>query len=106
MTAMQKQAIEMIKSMSDDKIYYVVNILEGIKGLTGSVQEPEITKSQRAYENLQHYRKEGVLERDYKKELEMCRILKLCADKKITGYMAAHSIPNMFYVLRKDRKER
>ncbi|MDE7319265.1 MAG: PIN domain-containing protein [Lachnospiraceae bacterium] len=24
-------------------------------------------------------------------------IIKLCADKKMEGYMAAHSVPNMFY---------
>lgn len=29
-------------------------------------------------------------------------IIKLCADKKVQGYMAAHTIPNMFYILRKD----
>ena len=27
------------------------------------------------------------------------KILKLCADKKIDGFMAAHSIPNIFYIL-------
>lgn len=32
-------------------------------------------------------------------------ILELCADKKVHGYMAAHSIPNMFYILRKDMSE-
>ena len=25
-----------------------------------------------------------------------------CADREITGYLAAHSIPNIFYVLRKE----
>lgn len=25
-----------------------------------------------------------------------------CADREITGYLAAHSIPNIFYVLRKN----
>lgn len=30
------------------------------------------------------------------------RIIKLCADKKIQGFIAAHSIPNMFYILQKD----
>ena len=25
-----------------------------------------------------------------------------CAEREITGYLAAHSIPNIFYVLRKD----
>ncbi len=27
-------------------------------------------------------------------------ILTMCADKKIHGYMAAHSVPNLFYILR------
>lgn len=27
-------------------------------------------------------------------------ILTMCADKKVYGYMAAHSIPNLFYILR------
>lgn len=29
-------------------------------------------------------------------------ILTKCAEREITGYLAAHSIPNIFYVLRKD----
>ncbi len=29
-------------------------------------------------------------------------ILRMSAENKIEGYMAAHSIPNMFYILRKD----
>ena len=29
-------------------------------------------------------------------------IMKLCIDEKIDGYMAAHSIPNIFFILRKD----
>lgn len=33
------------------------------------------------------------------------KILKLCSDGEIEGYMAAHSIPNMFYILRKDLSE-
>ena len=28
-------------------------------------------------------------------------ILTMCADKKVHGYMAAHSVPNLFYILRK-----
>lgn len=30
------------------------------------------------------------------------QILRFCAKKEINGFMAAHSIPNMFYILRKD----
>ena len=29
-------------------------------------------------------------------------IMTKCADREITGYLAAHSIPNIFYVLRKN----
>lgn len=37
-------------------------------------------------------------------------ILKLCSDRKMEGYMAAHSVPNIFYILKKrmsdeERKE-
>ena len=28
-------------------------------------------------------------------------IMTKCADREITGYLAAHSIPNLFYILRK-----
>ena len=30
------------------------------------------------------------------------KIIKMCADKQIEGYLAAHSISNIFYILRKD----
>ena len=35
-------------------------------------------------------------------------ILIMCADKRIHGYIAAHSVPNLFYILRKfmTREER
>ncbi len=69
MTVMQEQAIEMIKNMSDDKIYYVVSILRGIEGLSAAKEEADLTKAQRAYENIQHFRRMGLCDRDYKKEL-------------------------------------
>jgi predicted nucleic-acid-binding protein len=33
------------------------------------------------------------------------KILNLCADKKIAGYIAAHSIPDMYYIMRKTYTE-
>jgi predicted nucleic acid-binding protein len=33
------------------------------------------------------------------------KILELCAIKKVQGYIAAHSIPNIFYIMRKDLNE-
>lgn len=32
---------------------------------------------------------------------DACRLLLLCAEEKIEGYVAFHSIPNMFYIMRK-----
>ena len=32
-------------------------------------------------------------------------IIQLCAERKVQGFIAAHSIPNMFYILRKDLSE-
>ena len=33
------------------------------------------------------------------------QIITLCAKREINGFMAAHSVPNMFYILRKDFSE-
>lgn len=68
MTMLQEQAIEMIKRLPDEKIFYVVNILEGIEGLYSDKPIKE-TKAQKAYQNLQRFRKSSLVERDYKKEL-------------------------------------
>lgn len=58
MTLMQEKAIEMIKQMQDEKIYYVVSILEGIEGLSAEKDSrSETGKSQEAYQKLQQFRK-------------------------------------------------
>lgn len=69
MTMLQEQAIDMIKKLPDDKIYYVVNILEGIEGLFMPEDGQRTEKAQKAYQELQHYRKSSRVERDYKAEL-------------------------------------
>ena len=69
MTMLQEQAIDMIKKLPDDKIYYVVNILEGIEGLFMPKDGQRIEKAQKAYQELQRYRKSSPVERDYKAEL-------------------------------------
>lgn len=69
MTVMQQQAIEMIKKLPDDKVYYVVNILKSIDELISETQTEELTKSQKAYQNFQRFRKNNPAERDYKEDL-------------------------------------
>jgi hypothetical protein len=37
MTGMKKKAVDIISHMSEDKVYYVLQLLEGIEGLTGEI---------------------------------------------------------------------
>lgn len=69
MTVIKEQAIEMIKRLPDDKVFYVVNILEGLEGLYDENQETRPSDSQKAYQNLQCLRRMGAAEIDYKAEL-------------------------------------
>lgn len=69
MTVIQEQAVEIIRNMPDEKIYYVINILKKIDSLYLDKEEYGIEKSQAAYENLQRFRKPGITDRDYKAEL-------------------------------------
>lgn len=69
MTAIQEQAIEMVKRIPEDKTYILVNILENIEKLLSTDSSADNTESMEAYQNLQKYRKPGTEERDYKAEL-------------------------------------
>ncbi len=39
---------------------------------------------------------------------DSCRVLLLCAEEKVKGYIAFHSIPNIYYIMRKthDKEKR
>ncbi|MBT9776877.1 UDP-N-acetylenolpyruvoylglucosamine reductase [Clostridium sp. MCC353] len=69
MTVIKEQAIELIKRLPDDKVFYVVSILEGLEGLYSEREEIRLTDSQKAYQSLQNLRKKGTAELDYKAEL-------------------------------------
>ena len=69
MTVMQERAFEMIKRLPDDKVYYIVRMLEGIEGLIPENVMEVSTVEQKAYENLQRFRKCSDVETDYKAEL-------------------------------------
>lgn len=68
MTLMQEQAMDLIKKMSDEKIYYLIHLLEDFVE-PPTLYSTESTVSQRAYQNLQKFRHRGTVERDYKAEL-------------------------------------
>lgn len=65
MTLMQEQAIDLIKNMPDEKIFYLINLLNGIVEAV-PVQGSEPTDAQKAYENLQKFRHRGTTDIDYK----------------------------------------
>lgn len=73
MTVMQERAYEIIKRLPDEKIYYIVQMLEGIEGLTIQPEPAAMTSEQKAYENLQRFRKCSDVEVNYKAELAQAR---------------------------------
>ena len=68
MTVLQKQAMDLIKRLPDEKVYYLINLLEGLAE-PKQTAESELTESQKAYQNLQKFRRRGIEDRDYKAEL-------------------------------------
>ena len=68
MTLMQEQAMDLIKKMPDEKIYYLINLLSDLVETT-PIYKNEPTNAQKAYKNLQKFRHRGTVDRDYKVEL-------------------------------------
>lgn len=68
MTLMQEQAMDLIKKMPDEKIYYLINLMNGMMETT-PINQNELTGAQKAYENLQKFRHRSTVDRDYKAEL-------------------------------------
>lgn len=68
MTLMQEQAMALIKKMPDEKIYYLINLLNDLVETTPTYGN-DPANAQKAYENLQKFRHRGTVDRDYKAEL-------------------------------------
>lgn len=73
MTAMKEKAIDMISRMPEEKLYYVIQLLESIEGLSKNMIKEAKTPEQRALEDLQRFRKRSNVEIDYKAELAKAR---------------------------------
>lgn len=83
MTALRKDAIDLLNQMPEDKLYFIVQIMQGVSGLYG---EENQTARDRAFEKLESLRRK-VPQLDYDKELsanEMCSGFsgRLYCDKK------------------------
>ena len=73
MTMLQEKAVDMISRMSEEKLYYVVQLLESVEGLSENMENDDKTPAQKALEDLQRFRKRNDVEIDYKAELAKAR---------------------------------
>ena len=69
MTTLRKNVIELLEKVPEEKLYFVIQILQGIDGLYGN-SEQEIREQ--AYEKLESLRRKN-LTLEYDKELENYR---------------------------------
>ena len=65
MTILQEQSMNLVKRLPDDKVYYLVNLLEGLVE-SKQTEENTLIQSKKAYQNLQKFRRKGIVERNYK----------------------------------------
>ena len=135
MTKLYEEATQLLKDMGDDDIIQVVQYIRMIK----LSKNNDKNKSMKAFEKLQSFRGslpkdfdyESVLNEEEKKSMvilvdtsiildvleerenfveQSSKILEMCAQKIIKGYIAFHSVSNIFFILRKkysksDRRE-
>lgn len=69
MTVLRKNAMDLLEKVPEDKLYFVVQILQGINGLYGT---PEQEMRDSAFEKLESLRRKNT-RIDYDKELESYR---------------------------------
>ena len=73
MTAIQERAFEMIRRLPDDKVYHIVQLLEGMDVFVPPTPDGEKTLEQMAYEDLQKFRRCSDADIDYRAELAQAR---------------------------------
>ena len=73
MTVMKERAINMISRMPEEKLYYVVQLLESVEGLSENTVDGFETPEQKALKDLQRFRRRSDVEIDYKAELAKAR---------------------------------
>lgn len=73
MTMLKERAVDIIKRMPEEKLFYVVQLLESVEELSKNTKKDGMTLEQRALEDLQRFRKKSDIEIDYKAELAEAR---------------------------------
>ena len=70
MTMIKEKAVEMLKTLPDEKVVYLIKIMEGLEGLGETCQ---VTQKREALKNIQKFRGRLPEDFDYKKELAESR---------------------------------
>lgn len=67
MTALRKDAMDLLEQMPEDKLYFIVQIMQGVSGLYGTESQ---SVRDRAFENLESLRRKAP-QLDYEKEISL-----------------------------------
>lgn len=70
MTIIKEKAVEMLKTLPDEKVVYLIKIMEGLEGLGETSQ---VSQKREALKNIQKFRGRLPEDFDYKKELAESR---------------------------------
>ncbi len=73
MTMLKERAVDIISRMPEEKLYYVVQLLESVEELSENTVKGVKTPERKALEDLQRFRKKSNIEIDYKAELAKAR---------------------------------
>lgn len=68
MTAIRKEAIELLERVPEDKLIYIIKIMQGVNGLYNDTE----SERERAFSKLEQLRKKGTVP-DYDAELAFYR---------------------------------
>lgn len=69
MTTLRKDAMDLLEQMPEDKLHFIIQIMQGVNGLYGSKRQG---KKEQAFTNLESFRRK-IPDIDYEKELEQHR---------------------------------
>lgn len=73
MTALKERAIDIIRRMPEEKLFYVVQLLESVEELSENTIKEGKKPERRALEDLLRFRRRSDVEIDYKAELAKAR---------------------------------
>ena len=68
MTAIRQEAIELLEELPEDKLMFIIQIMQGVKGLYGDNK----SEKEKAFSNLERLKKKGTVT-DYDMELASYR---------------------------------